>query len=107
MFVRTKTMEARIADLKEANEANRRDLLKLVDMLAEQIEWLRMSQGRPNVARMVPINPTAQPVFESGQPFLSEEEEDILALHENGHISDVQLRDLQEALSLSNLSAAQ
>ena len=101
MVVRRSTHEARIADLKEAHEANRRDLMKLVDMLAEQIDYMRQLAGRPNFARTVPLNPSKQPpVEQGGWAHVSEEEEDLRALQEFGHISQFEMDRLAEELNL-------
>ena len=100
-------MEARIADLKEAHEANRKDLMKLVDMLAEQVDYLRMQAGRPSFTKMQPLNPAKQPEFQGGLAHVTEEEEDLMALHEFGHISEATLRDLQSQLDLPNLTLAE
>jgi len=92
--------EARIADLKEAHEARVRDLMRLADMLAEQVEYLRAQLGRPFVSPSHPgLNPAEQPLavhepMDSGRPSLlhvPEEEEDLRALHEIGHLDDLQL----------------
>lgn len=104
--------EARIADMKEANEARVRDLMRLVDALAEQIEYLRAQLGRPFIAQTPPgLNPTKQlevvPMADgasSGPLHVSEEEEDLLALHEMGHLDDWELSALKGQLPGLNLS---
>lgn len=106
MVVLKSTMEARIADLKEAHEANRKDLMKLVDAMAEQVEYLRLQMGRPNTQRMVPLNPAQQPPHIGGSAHLSEEEEDLQALFDGGHIDMAELQALKEQLDLPNLAIA-
>ncbi len=88
---RDELQEARIADLKEAHEARVRELMRLVDALAEQVEYLRAQLGKPFIAAQHRgLNPTQQPevpLETSGFPLhVSEEEEDAVALHELGHM---------------------
>lgn len=103
--------EARIADLKEAHEARVRELMRLVDALAEQVEYLRAQLGRPFIAQNHPgLNPAQQPLvvhdMDGAAPKLhvSEEEEDLLALHEMGHVDDWELEALKGQLGLTNVS---
>lgn len=98
---RDELFEARIADLKEAHEARVRELMRLVDALAEQVEYLRAQIGRPFIPAKHPgLNPTDQPVavhdMESPIPLhVSEEEEDLAALHAEGHLDDWELEALK------------
>ena len=99
--VRNRLWEARVADLKDAHEREVKQLMRLVDALAEQIEYLRAQMGRPNMARELGLNPSKQPVvMEGSMPYLSEEEEDLLALKEYGHLDE---RALEEALAQAGL----
>lgn len=92
--------EARIADLKEAHERERRDLLRTVDALAEQIEYLRVLLGRPNL-KAPGLNPAEQLEADPDFPgHVSEEEEDLRALQEAGLLTE---RDLEEALARAGL----
>ena len=104
--------EARIADLKEAHEREVKQLMRLVDALAEQIEYLRAQLGRPFIGAAHPgLNPTQQPLAvhdmdgSSTSLHVSEEEEDLMALHEMGHVDDWELAALRNALpGLSSVS---
>lgn len=104
--------EARVADLKEAHEARVRELMRLVDALAEQVEYLRAQIGRPFIAAKHPgLNPAQQPPVvhdtdgASTTPLhVSEEEEDLLALHEMGHVDDWELEALKGQLGLTHVS---
>ena len=50
------------------------------------------------------MNPSQQPSAEPGlTPYLSEEEEDLLALNLSGHISDQELAELREQLHMPQL----
>lgn len=95
---RDELFEARIADLKEAHENRVRELMRLVDALAEQVEYLRAQLGRPFIAQQHPgLNPAQQPPVvrhsDDVPPLLHvpEEEEDLRALHEMGYLDDAQL----------------
>jgi len=104
--------EARIADLKEAHENRVRELMRLVDALAEQVEYLRAQLGKPFISASHPgLNPAQQPLVihdldgASATPLhVSEEEEDLLALHETGHIDDWELEALKGHLGLTHVS---
>jgi hypothetical protein len=104
--------EARVADLKESHENRVRELMRLVDALAEQVEYLRAQLGRPFIAAGHPgLNPASQPqvVLDSSGAsttplHVSEEEEDLLALHEMGHVDDWELEALRGQLGLNNVS---
>jgi hypothetical protein len=103
--------EAHVVDLKEAHEARVREMMRLVDALAEQVEYLRAQLGRPFIAAGHPgLNPTNQPVAvhaldgDSAPLHVSEEEEDLLALHELGHVDDWELETLRGQLGLHTVS---
>lgn len=100
--------DARIADLKEAHEREVKQLMRLVDMLAEQVEYLRAQMGRPNFARMQGVNPSEQPPRLDDMPsslaHVSEDEEELRALHEAGHFSDTELEEALAAAGLRNPS---
>jgi hypothetical protein len=104
MFFRSRSRdelyEARIADLKESHEARVRELMRLADALAEQVEYLRAQLGRPFIAAKHPgLNPSGQlevPADVSDFPLhVSEEEEDALALHEAGDLDAWELEALK------------
>lgn len=108
---RDELFEARIADLKEAHEARVREMMRLVDALAEQVEYLRAQLGRPFIAQNHPgLNPAQQPLVVHDMDdnpvklHVSEEEEDLLALHELGHVDDWELEALKGQLGLNSIS---
>lgn len=79
-----------------------------IKILAEQIDYLRVLLAERGVAPLStalrPLNPADQPPAVMGvPPYLSDEEEDLLALHESGRISDAQLKQLREDLDLPEL----
>lgn len=97
--------DARIADLKEAHEREVKQLMRLVDALAEQVEYLRGQLGRPNLSKVPSLNPTEQPEFlATSNAFLSEEEEELRHLRKEGLISDL---DLEQALAVAGLRGTQ
>jgi len=92
---------AHVADLKESHA-------RLVEALADQIDYLRVLLGRPNLLRMTPANPSEQPAYDPlgfEAPYLGEEEEDLLALHQFGRVDDHTLARLQGDLGLPSLEA--
>jgi hypothetical protein len=75
---------------------------------ADQIDYLRAkNDGHAYVPqRTVALNPTQQPPAESGgRKWLTEEEEELLALNLNGHLSDLELAKLQADLGMPNLQS--
>lgn len=96
------------ADLKEAHEKHVESLMKLVEMLADQVDYLRaVIAQRPyvNPATVQALNPSSlEPVVPGGPSYLTEEEEDILALREFDHISDADVEHLREQLGLERLT---
>lgn len=95
--------EARIEELKAAHAAEVKQLMRTVDVLAEQVEYLR-AQLHP-APRALPAARADIPDEDWGpltpvevQPWMSEEEEDLRSLHNEG------LLDAQElALALRKL----
>lgn len=93
-------------DLKDAHEAHVKALMKLVEMLAEQVDYLRAKlDGHPHIPVTRPaLNPSSLPEPVAGHPlYLSEEEEDMLALQLNDHITDLDLENLRTQLNLPAL----
>lgn len=87
-------------DLKEAHERHVAALEKLAIVLSDQVDWLRWQLSeKPHVG---PNLFPAEPVEEAGplpeKKYLSEEEEDILALHLNDYLSDSDLKELEGQL---------
>lgn len=80
--------------------------MKLVEMLAEQVDYLRAKlDGHPHIPATRPaLNPSEQPPMQAGHPlFLSDEEEDMLALRLNDYITDPDLEELRAQLNLPSL----
>ena len=95
------------ADLKEAHAAEVKALKLTIEALAEQVEYLRAKlDGHGFVsARVPPANPTGQAEAEVGWPkWMSEEEEDLLALNLNNHITDLELQELRSQLGMPGLA---
>lgn len=91
-------------DLKEAQAQTIKALQDSIIILADQVEYLRAQvDGRPHVYSGTPsVNPSAQPAVEDGFPkYLSEEEEELLALRLNDHINDLELEQLRADLRLA------
>ena len=86
-------------DLIEAHVREVTALKLLVDSLAEQIDYLRILMGQPNLSRTksaLPFeeqSPAMDPLVEGLKAYLSEEEEDLLALRDNGHINEMELEE--------------
>lgn len=106
---RDELFEARIEDLKEAHEARVKELMRLVDALAEQVEYLRAQIGRPfiqaqhrgvNPAELLEVGPDELDV----PKHVSEEEEDLRALREMGHLDEWEFEALKGQLPTLNLS---
>lgn len=95
---KSELQEARIADLKEAHDARVKELMRLVVTLTEQIEYLR-EQLHPR-----PPHPAAGwagdvPAERPTPHSLSEEEEQILALREYGHLDGAEANDALQLLA--------
>lgn len=81
--------ESRVADLKGAYERENKANLRTIDVLAEQVEYLRLIMGRPQPVQpresmFAPVQPPAPIEFEQGLPYVTEEEEDLRAMHDAG-----------------------
>lgn len=98
------------ADLKEAHEREVAALKLLVEMLAEQVDYLRaIIAQRPyvNPRAAQPANPSQlQPAVPGEPAYLTEEEEEILALREFDHLDDADVERLRATLGLPNLSVS-
>lgn len=76
---------------------------------ADVIDYLRSKlDGHAYVPSRTPaVNPTEQIPADPGErKWLTEEEEELLALRLNGHINDVELANLQESLGMPHLQVA-
>lgn len=74
-------------------------MLRTIEALADQIDYLRATTGKPFIEKLPSVNPADQPAAVSGLPLhLSEEEEDITALGQFGHISEAEMEQLAESL---------
>lgn len=96
--------EARIADLKEAHEARVREMLRTIEALAEQIDYLRAVFGRAqpmsgSLTRQGTTVPFELPVVDDLPLHMSEEEEDLIAMADNELISEEQLARMQAQLA--------
>jgi hypothetical protein len=91
--MRSRLHERLITELKERYEAQLKEKERIIDVLAEQVDFLRNQLGQANLAHRQSANPTEQPaMLVDASPFLSEDEEDMLAMHAAGHLSDDQLK---------------
>lgn len=90
------------ADLKAAHERETRAWRAVVDVLAEQVEFLRTQiPGRAHYSQTVSRAAGADVSMEMGTPLhLTEEEEELLALRVNERITQDELRQLQDELGL-------
>lgn len=87
-------------DLLAAQENERKALNMVITVLADQIEWLRWQHDKaPHFSTAMrgltseQLAPADEPDF---NPFMSEEEEELLALRLNDHINDQELQTLRE-----------
>ena len=97
------------ADLKEAHAAEVKAMRDTILVQADMIDYFRAKlDGHAYVPSRTPaLNPTNQPPAEPGErKWLSEEEEELLALSLNGHISDIELAKLQEGLGMPGIRLA-
>lgn len=93
-------------DLKEAHENVVKAMRDTIIMQADMIDYLRSkADGHAYIpARTPALNPAQQPVADpepGSRKWLSEEEEEIMALQLNGRISEMELSALQETLGLT------
>lgn len=97
---------AHIADLKDAHAGEIRALNKVIEALAEQVEYLRLQlHMAPRNQEPIP-DLASSPMATDGFPlYLSEEEEEALALRAEGKLSDADLARVQEALNETFLSS--
>lgn len=97
------------ADLKEAHEQIVKAMRDTILVQADMIDYLRAKvDGHAYVpARTVAVNPTDQISAEPGErKWLTEEEEELMALELNGHISPLELAQLQERLNMPGIALA-
>lgn len=88
--------EARIADLKTEHA-------RMVKLMADEIEYLRSQVIGPQRAAQIRSDGSSDewdfmPSARENPHFVSEEEEDLRALRENGHIEEVEYRAAMAAL---------
>jgi len=91
-------------DILAANERTVKAMRDTIIVLHEQIEYLRAKlDGQAFVsAATVAANPTEQvPADAEGPKWLSEEEEELLALKLNGYIDEGQMRSKMEELGIT------
>jgi len=93
-------------DLLDAMERERAAWKMVVTVLADQVEFLRYQVTQtPHMSpalRDLAEQPTmgAVPVDDGFRPYLTEDEEELLALRINDHVSEVELRKLAEELDI-------
>ena len=98
-------------DLLDARDREVAALKLVIESLAEQIEYLRIVMGQPNLSRaktLIPADEQSPELVEGLKAYLSEEEQDLIALRDNGHIDEIELeRELAAAgLRSSHLTLA-
>lgn len=94
-------------DLLDAMERERAAWKMVVTVLADQVEFLRyqvtqtphMSQALNSLTADLPA-PAAPAVGDEFRPYLTEEEEELLALRLNDHIDEADLRELAAELNI-------
>lgn len=101
--------EARVEDLKDAHSRELQHLVRTLDVLAEQIDYLRALVGMPHMPKVAAINPAQQPPMQEGwMPWVTDEEEDIEHLRSLGVISDHEAdalaEQIREEFGLENLT---
>lgn len=82
----------------------------VIDVLAEQVEWLRWQLTQtPHMSQVLkPVNPTDQPLVEDDFPkYLSEEEEDLLAMRLNDHLTENDVEQIRSELRLPALEVSE
>lgn len=100
-------------DLKEAQEQTIKAMRDTILVQADMIDYLRAKMDGVGYVpqRVKAVNPTEQipvenPLDDNERKWLTEEEEEILALNLNGHINDAELASLQEQLGMPGLKLA-
>jgi hypothetical protein len=94
-------------DLLEARDREVSALKLLVDSLAEQIDYLRILMGQPNLSRaksVLPFEEQSPELVEGLKNYLSEEEEDLIALRDAGHINELELEEQLARAGIRNTS---
>lgn len=94
-------------DLLDAMERERAAWKMVVTVLADQVEFLRyqvtqaphMSVALRDLAEK-PVMTTASPAADGFRPYLTEDEEELLAARLNGHIDEAELRAFAEELNI-------
>lgn len=92
-------------DLLDAMERERAAWKMVVTVLADQVEFLRYQVTQTphmSAALHTLTDPAAvpPPVADGFRPYLTEDEEELLALRINDHIDEVELRKLAEELDI-------
>jgi hypothetical protein len=92
-------------DLLEARDREVAALKLVIEALSEQIDYLRVVMGQPNLSRQrtaLPPEEQSPELVEGLKAYLSEEEEDLLALRDAGHINEIELERELAAAGLRN-----
>jgi hypothetical protein len=87
-------------DLLRAFEAEREATQQTIRILADQVDYLRyMVMNQPTMTAAQAVSQPAVNVDPNFRPYLTEDEEELLALRLNDHISESDLRAIQEELA--------
>lgn len=92
-------------DLLEARDREVAALKLVIEALSEQIDYLRIVMGQPNLSRATSLLPAEEQnpeLVEGLHAYLSDEEEDLIALRDAGHINDLELEQQIAAAGLRN-----
>lgn len=92
-------------DLLEARDREVAALKLVIESLAEQVEYLRIVMGQPNLARTrsaLPPEEQMPDLVEGLKLYLSEEEQDLMALRDAGHLNELEMEQQLAAAGLRN-----
>lgn len=92
-------------DLLEARDREVAALKLVIEALSEQIDYLRVLMGQPNLSRaksVLPVTEQSPELVEGLKAYLSDEEEDLIALRDAGHIGELELEQQLAAAGLRN-----
>lgn len=90
------------------SDGERKALLKTIDVLAEQVDYLRAQlaarpQGFVPAPSTPALNPSNQPpMMEGFPPYVSEQEAELRQLFEDGHMDQDELDAALQTLGLGN-----
>jgi hypothetical protein len=90
-------------DLLEAHDREVAALKLVIEALSEQIDYLRILMGQPNLSRTrstLPVEEQLPEFVEGLKAYVSEEEQDLIALRDAGHINELELEQQLAAAGL-------